>query len=89
MLTLCKSTIVSVGLLAGLAASAHAQSVAALPPDGIAPPAQTAHSPVFGSTQSFYPKPGGGAVWKEERFISHRRGPPPVRVPTPASSPNS
>jgi hypothetical protein len=68
MLTLCKATIVSVGLLAGLAASAHAQSVAAPAPDGIAPPAQTAHSPVFGSTQSFYPKPGGGAVWKEERY---------------------
>jgi hypothetical protein len=61
MLTLCKATIVSVGLLAGLAASAHAQSVAA-------PPAQTAHSPVFGPTQSYYPKPGGGEVWKEERY---------------------
>ena len=71
MVSLLKSTVVSVGLLAGLAASAQAQSVSALPPDaGMSEPTQppqTARSPVFGSTQSFYPKPGGGVVITKER----------------------
>ena len=72
MLTLCKSTVLSVGLFVGVAATAHAQSVSALPPGG-APAetqthAQTARSPVFGSTQSFFPKPGGGALIKEEHY---------------------
>jgi hypothetical protein len=61
MASLLKSTILSVALLAGLAATAHAQSVSALPPDSGAS-GQTARSPVFGSTQSFYPRPGGGEV---------------------------
>ena len=72
MLTLCKSTVLSVGLFVGVAATAHAQSVSALPSGG-APAetqthAQTARSPVFGSTQSFFPKPGGGALIKEEHY---------------------
>ena len=70
MLTLCKSTVLSVGLLVSLAATAHAQSVTALPPGGGAPAethTQPARSPVFGSTQSLFPKPGGGGVIKEEQ----------------------
>jgi hypothetical protein len=61
MASLLKSTILSVGLLAGVAATAYAQSVSALPQDSSVP-AQTARSPVYGSTQSFYPKPGGAQV---------------------------
>jgi hypothetical protein len=59
MVSLLKSTVLSVGLLVGLAATAHAQSVSALPPDG-GTSTPTAQSPVYGSTQSFFPKPGGG-----------------------------
>jgi hypothetical protein len=29
---------------------------------------QNAHTGVAGSTQSFYPKPGGGEVWKEDHY---------------------
>ena len=74
MLTLCKSTVLSVGLFVGVAATAHAQSVSALPPGGAPAETQThththtARSPVFGSTQSFFPKPGGGALIKEEHY---------------------
>ena len=68
MAKLFKSTVLSVGLLAGVAAAAHAQSVSALPQDDSAPTAQSARSPVFGSTQSFYPKPGGGQVIQEQHY---------------------
>ena len=75
MVSLLKSTVLSVGLLAGLAAIANAQSVSALPPDGNTPlsygstlPVQNAHTGMAGSTQSFYPKPGGGGLWKEGHY---------------------
>ena len=73
MVSLLKSTVLSVGLLAGLAAIANAQSVSALPPNGNTPPSysgtlqvQNAHTGIAGSTQSFYPKPGGGGLWKAQ-----------------------
>jgi len=72
MVSVLKSTVLGVGLLVGLAATGNAQSVSALPPDGNTPqsyggtlPAQNAHTGIAGSTQSFYPKPGGGGIWKE------------------------
>jgi opacity protein-like surface antigen len=71
MVSILKSTVLSVGLLAALAAAANAQSVSALPPDGNTTPSygtvqtQNAHTGIAGSTQSFYPKPGGGGIWKE------------------------
>jgi hypothetical protein len=67
MASLLRSTVLSVGLLAGVTAAAYAQSVSALPQDDSAT-AQTARSPVFGSTQSFYPKPGGGQVIQEQHY---------------------
>ena len=77
MMSLLKSTVLGVGLLAGLAASANAQSVSALPADGSTPPSygstlqlQNAHTGIAGSTQSFYPKPGGGGLWKEGHYQS-------------------
>jgi hypothetical protein len=73
MASLLKSTILSVGLLAGVAATAHAQSVSALPPDSGAS-GQTARSPVFGSTQSFYPRPGGGQVISQDRVQPQAAG---------------
>ena len=44
-------------------------------PDGSTPPSydrtlpvQNAHTGISGSTQSFYPKPGGGAIWTEGHY---------------------
>jgi hypothetical protein len=75
MVSVLKSTVLGVGLLAGLAATGNAQSVSALPPDGNTPqsyggtlPAQNAHTGIAGSTQSFYPKPGGGGLWTEGHY---------------------
>ena len=74
MASLVKSTVLNVVLLAGLAATANAQSVSALPPDGSRSatysgtlPPQNAHTGISGSTQSFYPKPGGGGLWNENQ----------------------
>lgn len=56
------------GFAAALAvtASAHAQSVSALPDS--APPTQSARTVPYGSTQSFFPKAGGNDVWREPRY---------------------
>jgi hypothetical protein len=73
MVSLLKSTVLGVGLLAGL--TANAQSASALPSDGSTPPSyggtlpvQNAHTGTAGSTQSFYPKPGGGGLWTERHY---------------------
>jgi len=58
MSTYLKSVFISLGLFAGVAALAHAQSVSGLPPTGT-PPGQTAKTPPFSSNQSVFPKPGG------------------------------
>src|SRR5579884_1796694 len=61
MSALVKSTVLSLGLLAGVAVAAHAQSgsIAALPPGAAAPAAPTA--PVGPTTA--YPGPNPGAGW--------------------------
>jgi hypothetical protein len=67
MSSLLKSTALSVGLLAGIATAAQAQSVSSLPPASGATPA--APAPVTSSsTQSVLPKPGGNAVWQEQHY---------------------
>jgi hypothetical protein len=75
MVSLLKSTVLGLGLSAGLAATANAQSASALPSDGSTPPSyggtlrvQNAHTGTAGSTQSFYPKPGGGGLWTERHY---------------------
>jgi hypothetical protein len=67
MSSLLKSTTLGLGLLAGIAATASAQSVSALPPTSpaAAPSAKTVPVP---SNQSVYPKPGGNAVWQDEHY---------------------
>lgn len=71
MVSLLRSTALGVALLAGVAATADAQSVSALP-NGSSPPyeemlsSQNAHTGIAGSTQSVYPKPGGGGLWTED-----------------------
>jgi len=64
MSSLLKSTILGLGLLAGVAATAHAQSVSALPPTspGTAP---TAVAPAYSSAK-MYPDPGGSVNIREE-----------------------
>jgi hypothetical protein len=67
MPNLLRQISLSGALLAGLCGVAQAQSVAALPPQG-GMPAQTAVTLPYGSNQSYYPKPGGNPVWKEENY---------------------
>jgi hypothetical protein len=67
MPSLFKATVLGFGLLAGVAATAQAQSVSALPPTS-PPTGQTSTTPPFSSTQSIYPKPGGSQVWQEEHY---------------------
>jgi hypothetical protein len=64
--SLLKLTIPSLALLAGVAATAQAQSVSALPPQSGATPATP--PPVTSSTQSFYPKPGSAQTWQEQHY---------------------
>jgi hypothetical protein len=66
MSSLVKSTILSLGLLAGVAAVAHAQSVSSLPPSGS--PAAATGAPVYSSTTKIFPNPGGGSSWQEEHY---------------------
>jgi hypothetical protein len=63
---LLKSTVLGVGLVAGMALAAQAQSVSSLPPGGGVP--ESAVAPPSSSTQSYYPKPGGNAVWKDDPY---------------------
>src|ERR1700739_3555808 len=65
MHSLLKSTILGVGLIVGVGAAAHAQSVSALPPTTPAP-VPTATTPPVVSTAKIYPNPGVNGEWKEE-----------------------
>ncbi len=67
MPSLLKSTALGLALLAGVAATAYAQSVSSLPPAAGAT-APTTPPPVTSSTQSFYPKPGGNGIWQEQHY---------------------
>ena len=63
MSSLLKSTVLSLGVLAGTAAVALAQSVSSLPPSSPATaPAATPPS----STSKIFPNPGGSGTWQEE-----------------------
>jgi len=64
MPSLLKSSVLGLALLAGLAATAHAQSVSALPPTSPAA-APTAVTPPQ-SYSKIYPDPGGSVNWREE-----------------------
>lgn len=79
-----KSVMLSIGLLAGTALAAQAQSVSSLPPGGVVAPEPSAVTQPYGSPQSFYPKPGGNAVWKEDHYQ-----PPADYASNPADHPYS
>jgi len=81
---LLKSTVLTVGLLTGLAATGYAQSVSMLPSEA-GTTARTARSPISGSTQSFFPKPGGSQVIKQESYRPQAQS-SPDRVPHPSST---
>jgi hypothetical protein len=57
MASLVKSALLGLGLVAGVSAAAAAQSVSSLPASSA--PTQSAVTQPYGSTQSYYPKPGG------------------------------
>jgi hypothetical protein len=67
MTSFVKSALLGLGLVIGGSAAAQAQSVAALPPSGGAPVTQSAVSQ-YGSTQSFFPKPGGAEFFREPHY---------------------
>jgi hypothetical protein len=67
MPSLFKSAVLGFGILAGVGATAHAQSVSALPPSGPAA-GQIVTPPPSSTTQSFFPKPGGNQVWEEQHY---------------------
>jgi hypothetical protein len=64
MSSLIKSTVLSLALLGGVAATAHAQSVSALPPTGPAT-APSAATTAYSSAK-IYPDPGGSVNFREE-----------------------
>ena len=66
MSSLLKSTVLSLGLVAGVAASAHAQSVSALPPTSSAPAPAATTTPY--SSAKIVPNPGGNSTWQEEHY---------------------
>ena len=64
MSSLLKSAVLSLGVLAGTAAVALAQSVSSLPPSGPATAPTVATAPASASKIS--PNPGGSTTWQEE-----------------------
>ncbi len=83
MSDLLKATILGVGLLTGVALTAHAQSVSSLPPAGGMATQGAAAQPVA-PTQALHPNPGGGSSWKEEHYQ-----PPADYAANPADHPYS
>ena len=82
MSSLLKSTVLGLALLGGVAATAHAQSVSALPPTSPAT-APSAASTAYSSSK-IYPNPGNNTTWQEEHYqgstpdpYSHSIGPQP------------
>ncbi len=81
MPSMLKSTLLGIGLLAGTALVAQAQSVSSLPPGGGATSQSAVVQP---STQTIVPNPGGNSVWKEQHYQ-----PPADYASNPADHPYS
>ena len=92
MSSILTSALLSAALVVGGAAAVQAQSVATVPPDN---GPQTAVSQPYGSTQSFFPKPGGSVIINEHSSqpAGYAAAPAPAPVaqpdPNPASHPYS
>jgi len=79
MSSFLKSTVAVLGLLAGVAATAHAQSVTALPPASPAS-APTATAPAYSSVK-IYPDPGGSVNWQHQPSTATGGDKDPARQP--------
>lgn len=66
MSNMLKSAILGVGLLAGTALAAQAQSVSSVPPT--TPPLASAPSQPYVSTQKISPEPGGSVNIRDEHY---------------------
>jgi hypothetical protein len=64
MSSLLKSAVLSLGVLAGTAAVALAQSVSTLPPSS--PATAPTVAPLSNSTNKIFPNPGNNTTWQEE-----------------------
>ena len=64
MSSLLKSAVLSLGVLAGTAAVALAQSVSTLPPSS--PATAPTAAPLSNSTNKIFPNPGNNTTWQEE-----------------------
>jgi hypothetical protein len=74
-----RSTVLGVGLLVGVSAIAHAQSVSALPPTS-PETAPTATMPPVSSAK-IIPSPGNNGEWKNEHYTAAPSDTDPGRHP--------
>jgi hypothetical protein len=79
MISLFRSTLLGVGLLAGIAATAHAQAVSALPPTNAATVSAATTPPV--SSAKIYPSPGNGTAWQGQHYQTSDADRDPARHP--------
>jgi hypothetical protein len=78
--SLLKSMVLGVGLLAGVSATAYAQSVSTVPPTSPAT-APTVTTAPAASTAKIYPNPGVGGSWQEEHHKATETDNDPGRQP--------
>jgi hypothetical protein len=83
--SLLKSMVLGVGLLAGVSATAYAQSVSTVPPTS-PPTAPTATTAPAASTAKIYPNPGANGSWQEEHYKATETDNDPARQPYSKSS---
>jgi hypothetical protein len=81
MHSLLKSAVLGAGLLAGVAATAYAQSVSNLPPTNpAAAPTATPTAPAP-STAKIYPDPGSSNNWTQQNYQPTQNDNDPTRHP--------
>ena len=78
--SLLKSMVLGAGLLAGVSATAYAQSVSTVPPTSPAT-APTATTAPAASTAKIYPNPGANGSWQEEHYKATETDNDPARQP--------
>ena len=66
MSSLVKSAVLGLGVLVGVATTAHAQSVSALPPTS--PPTVSATTAPAIPSGKIFPNPGSGSTWQEQHY---------------------
>ena len=79
MQSLLKSAVLGAALLVGVIATAHAQSVSALPTSPAPAPSLTTPPPV--SPAKIYPKPGANGTWHEDHYTQTDADNAPARHP--------